>query len=393
MAKSTTLAAGQVDGAIFAKSILVYYFVRLPPNATPRTIDTHTGGEPTRVVLQDWLDWRAGTPVPRPGLPVVPTGAIAMRDWLRAEADWIRRALLCEPRGCESMVGAYVGAASRSDCLASVVFFNNVGYLGMCGHGLIGVVRAMVHAGQLAAGEHRLETPVGTVDVQLDNDANVTFDNVPSFRHARDVRLRLSPPPGLSRFAADVLGQRKDGWISGQIAYGGNWFFILPVAWLAPEDIESLSQYCRAVLGGLRVAGIRGADDAVIDHIELSTDLPINNHGAALRRGAKNFVLCPGGHYDRSPCGTGTSAKVACLAADGDLEPGQVWEQESIIGSRFAAVYRVDDGLVRVTVTGRAHVCAETKCIFDPQDPYQFGIPGPNSSIKSPQHDAMASQT
>lgn len=329
-------------------------------------IDTHTGGEPTRVIVAR----EPGSMTPRPGAaspmnhPFVT--ACDMRDWLRDHADWIRQSVVREPRGSESMVGAYVGPPPDENHFASVVFFNNVGYLGMCGHGLIGVVAALRHAGELSEGTVRFATPAGSVDASLHADGDVSFVNVPGYRYQHDIEITIEGVDGTTA-------------IRGDIAYGGNWFFLAEVPTLDASRLNELLRLAVAIERGLRRDGWTGADGARIDHVELSSDL---EDGEASSR---NFVLCPGGHYDRSPCGTGTSAKVACLAASGRLQPRQIWVQESVIGSRFAASYesaipKIGDDestgpLVAATIRGRAFVTGETTCYFDAADPFRFGIP------------------
>jgi len=280
-------------------------------------LDSHTGGEPTRVVL----------------------GGV-----MAAELETYRRAILCEPRGHEVLVGALLVEPADRSCTAGVIFFNNVGLLGMCGHGMIGVIATLKHLGRLAAGDHRIETPVGIVTATLHEDGRVSVRNVPSYRKARAVRA---------------------GGVTGDIAWGGNWFYLV-----ADHGLEitrsNLPQLTRASLA-MRDA-VHAAGYPEVDHVELfAPPQDPANH-------SRNFVLCPGGEYDRSPCGTGTSAKLACLAADGKLAPGEVWRQESVIGSVFEGRYEAaEDGIIP-TITGRAFLTAETTLLLDPADPFQFGI-------------------
>ncbi|MEM1225177.1 MAG: proline racemase family protein [Planctomycetota bacterium] len=329
-------------------------------------IDTHTGGEPTRVIFADQMPWSsAALPERREGSSPMQT-----RQWLDRQADWVRRATVREPRGSECMVGAWVDSPSHPDHTASVVFFNNVGYLGMCGHGLIGVVAAMNHRERLDRRDHHFETPAGVVTATLHDDESVTFANVRSYRYASDVQVELS-----ADFQTRLLqhSAAHPAVLTGDIAYGGNWFFLVTMTEIPSSNEAELTSLCIEIRDAIRRAGITGANGEQIDHIELSAPAtsPLPDDVAG---GGRNFVLCPGGHFDRSPCGTGTSAKLACLAADGLLQPGKRWLQESIIGSRFDATYAADDGGVVVSVTGRAHIMGETKCILDPSDPYAHGI-------------------
>jgi 4-hydroxyproline epimerase len=304
-------------------------------------IDTHTGGEPTRVVIS--------------GGPELGSGPMAERlAVFRDRHDTFRSAVVNEPRGSDVMVGALVLEPADSAAAAGVVFFNNVGYLGMCGHGTIGVAVALAYLGRIGPGTHRLETPVGDVSVTLDGPHTVTIENVESYRIAKDVSVEV---PGNRTYVGDVV-------------WGGNWFFLVQEhgETLSVSNVERLIDVTWSLRQALTSRGIRGADGGEIDHIELFG--PPTLPGAD----SKNFVLCPGKAYDRSPCGTGTSAKVACLVADRKLAEGQVWRQESIIGSLFEGSARIVDGRVRPRIRGSAYVNAESTLIIDPADPFAMGI-------------------
>ncbi|WP_354520119.1 4-hydroxyproline epimerase [Lysobacter enzymogenes] len=303
-------------------------------------IDSHTGGEPTRVVVA--------------GFPDLGGGPLAeQRQRFAQQFDRWRSAVACEPRGSDPVVGALLLPPQSPDACAGTIFFNNVGYLGMCGHGTIGLVRTLQFLGRIEPGEHRIDTPVGTVGARLHEDGRVSVDNVESWRHAAQVKLEV---PGY-------------GAVSGDVAWGGNWFFIAKVAQeIALAHVRELSAFAEAIRAALVAAGITGADGAEIDHIELETASPTPGvHG-------RNFVLCPGLAYDRSPCGTGTSAKLACLAADGKLAPGAVWRQESVLGSVFEGTYRAGERGVHPTITGSAHITARAQLLIDDTDPFAWGI-------------------
>ncbi len=280
-------------------------------------IDSHTGGEPTRVVLK----------------------GVTAND-----LETYRRAIICEPRGHEVIVGALLVEPNDTSCAAGVIFFNNIGLLGMCGHGMIGLITTLKHLGRITAGQHRIETPVGIVTATLHDDDRVSVRNVLSYRKAKAVR-------------ADN--------VTGDVAWGGNWFFLVADHGLelTRENIPQLTQASLAMREAVHAAGF-----PEVDHVELfAPPHDATNH-------SRNFVLCPGGEYDRSPCGTGTSAKLACLAADGKLAPGEVWRQESILGSVFAGCYESAKGGIIPTITGHAFITAESTLILDPADPFQFGI-------------------
>jgi 4-hydroxyproline epimerase len=307
--------------------------------ATIRVIDSHTGGEPTRLVLD--------------GGPALGGGPLAQRvQRFREHFDAYRSAVVNEPRGSDTLVGALLLKPHRADCAFGVIFFNNVGYLGMCGHGTIGVIASLRFAGELAPGSIRIDTPVGAVDGELHADGRISVGNVASYRSAHRIAVEV---PGI-------------GEVIGDVAWGGNWFFLISHhnQSIDLQHVEALTDFCWRVRAAINAQG-----QPLIDRVELFTpsDLP----GAHSR----NFVLCPGKAYDRSPCGTGTSAKLACLAADGQLAEGEAWVQESVIGSTFVGRYRWRDrvkGEISPTITGTAHVTGETVLHLDPDDPFCWGI-------------------
>ncbi len=306
-----------------------------------RVIDSHTEGEPTRVIVDGGPDLGGGSLAER-------------RERFRRDFDGLRSAVVNEPRGSDVFVGALLVPPTDPSCAAGVIFFNNVGYLGMCGHGTIGVVATLAHLGRLKTGVHRIETPVGIVTAELHRSGDVSVVNVPSYRLQKDV-------------AIDVDGY---GHFTGDIAWGGNWFFLINQHREAIElrNVERLTELTWAIRQSLEAKGVRGRDGAVIDHVEL--------FGPPARADAdsKNFVLCPGKAYDRSPCGTGTSAKMACLYEDGKLPEGKVWRQESIVGSVFEGSVRVVGKAIQPTIRGSAFVNSEATLILDERDPFCWGI-------------------
>jgi 4-hydroxyproline epimerase len=314
----------------------------LCPMHSPRSIsviDSHTGGEPTRVVI-------AGGPDLGPG-PLA-----ARRDLFQRDFDSFRRAIVNEPRGSDVMVGALLVEPGDPTCAAGAIFFNNVGSLGMCGHGAIGLVTTLAHLGRIEVGDCRIETPVGVITATLHPGGTVSITNVPSWRYKKDVAIAV---PGI-------------GPVTGDVAWGGNWFFLLQQHGqiLALDNIERLTDYSWRVRQAINSSGF-----PEVDHVEL--------FGAPRVPGAhsRNFVLCPGKAYDRSPCGTGTSAKLACLAADGKLAEGEPWVQESIIGSTFTAGYTWVDranGRIAPVITGTAFVNSEATLILNESDPFCWGI-------------------
>jgi proline racemase len=310
--------------------------------AAVEVVDSHTEGEPTRVVVAGW--------------PQPPGATMAeRRAFLLARQDRLRQAVACEPRGHDAIVGALLTPPVSVGSAAGVVFFNNAGALGMCGHGLIGVVRTLEHLGRLAPGAVRIDTPVGTVGAELEADGAVTIENVPAFAHALDVAVEV---PGL-------------GPVKGDVAWGGNWFFLtgaLPGLALDLASAPALTDVTSRIRAALREQGLTGRGGEPIDHVELV---------GPPRRGdadARNFVLCPGLAYDRSPCGTGTSAKMAALAARGTLAPGRRWRQESITGSLFEGWLEERDGALVPRIRGRAFVTARATLLFDAADPFREGF-------------------
>lgn len=304
-----------------------------------QVIDSHTGGEPTRIIVAGGPDLGAG--------PLA-----ARRDRFQREFDRYRSAVVNEPRGSDVLVGALLAEPEDKSCVAGVIFFNNVGYLGMCGHGTMGLVVTLAHLGRIRSGEHRIETPVGVVGATLHENGAVTVANVPSWRARKGVGINV---PG-------------HGAITGDVAWGGNWFFLVEQHGqeLVPANVEALTDFCWRIRQAVNAQG-----HPEVDHVELI------GPPAAAGANARNFVQCPGKAYDRSPCGTGTSAKLACLAADGKLADGAPWVQESIIGSTFTGSFRWlnrAEGKIAPFVTGTASVNAESTLLLDARDPYCWGI-------------------
>jgi len=304
-------------------------------------IDSHTGGEPTRVVIS--------------GGPDLGNDALANRlERFRNQHDDFRCAVVNEPRGSYAIVGALLCAPVDESCITGVIFFNSVAYLGMCGHGTVGIIATLAHLNRIGPGTHRIETPVGVVVARLDDNGEVEVANVPSYRLATNVTVEV---PGF-------------GAVTGDVAWGGNWFFLVNDHGqeLELEHLDKLLEFTLRVRESLARDGITGLDGHEIDHVELFTRSRLAGVDS------KNFVLCPGNTYDRSPCGTGTSAKLACLVADGKLREGQIWRQESIVGSVFEGTVSVIDSVVHPKIKGSAFITAESDFILDARDPFSMGI-------------------
>lgn len=313
---------------------------------TLRIVDSHTAGEPTRVVID--------------GMPDLGTGSMAQRLLrFRADHDHLRSGIVNEPRGSDVLVGALLCESDDPACAAAVIFFNNVGFIGMCGHGTIGLAVTLAHLGRIERGRHRIETPVGVVTIELHDRNRVTVGNVPSYRFARDVTVVVPPY----------------GRITGDVAWGGNWFYLVEAPSgldVSAQNTTKLTAFAADIRRALASANVRGANGAEIDHIEVFAQPQTAGIDS------RNFVLCPGNAYDRSPCGTGTSAKLACLHADGRLQPGATWRQESVIGTVFEASYALDaahPGSVLPHITGSAYITGESTLLFDEADPLRWGVP------------------
>ncbi|MBB5350325.1 4-hydroxyproline epimerase [Haloferula luteola] len=309
-----------------------------------KVVDSHTEGEPTRIVVS--------------GGPDLGTGPMADRARIfREKHDWLRQAVCNEPRGHEAMVGGLLCEPHEADCVAGVIFFNNVSTLNMCIHGTIGLVVTLVHLGKIGAGVHRIDTPVGVVTATVGDDGKVEVANVPSYRLASGVSVEV---PGWGR-------------VRGDIAWGGNWFFLIDSQGpeVVAENMAELTEFTWAVKTALAVQGITGENGMEIDHVE-SFGPPADPELAD----GRNFVMCPGKAYDRSPCGTGTSAKLACLHAEGRLQPGEVWRQASILNTVFCGRYDLlPDGAILPRISGRAWVNGEATYFFNEADPFACGIP------------------
>ena len=313
----------------------------MPPPILHRVqiVDSHTGGEPTRVVIAGGPDLGGGS-------------VAAQLAVFRDRHDRFRSAVVNEPRGSDVLVGALLVPPADPACAVGVIFFNNVGVLGMCGHGTIGLIITLAHLGRIQPGEHRIETCVGAVTATLHADGSVSVTNVPAYRKAKAVTVEV---PGI-------------GAVTGDVAWGGNWFFLVEEhPWtLELANVEQLTDASWRIRQAVNAQGF-----PEVDHVELFG--PPRAPGGHSR----NFVLCPGKAYDRSPCGTGTSAKLACLAADGKLAEGAPWVQESILGSTFTGRFRWLDraaGTVQPAVTGTAFVNAEATLLLAEADPFCWGI-------------------
>ena len=310
-----------------------------------RVIDSHTIGEPTRVVIDesfsDGLDLGAGTVRER-------------RDRFRERYDHVRRALVGDPRGAVAMVGVILVPPADPTCRFGAFYVNRVGYLDMCGHATIGLAVTLGSLGRIEPGSFRLKTPAGMVGVTWHGGGEASFAGVPPRRIHKG--LRISCDDG------------SDG--SGDVATSGLWFSIcrdhgLPVE---PAAIPALTARAWSIRRALEARGITGDGGETIDHVMLLGPPAEAGHDG------RAFVLCPDGAFDRSPCGTGTSALVGCLFEDGMLEEGRTWRQESVLGGVYEASVRREGSMLIPTVRGRAWIAAETTLYFAADDPYRTGL-------------------
>ena len=338
-------------------------------------LDSHTGGEPTRLITS--LPFDLGT------------GSVADKlSTLKKNHDDLRRTVLLEPRGSDVLVGAYLVPPADPTCQFGVIYFNNVGYLGMCGHGTIGLIASLAYMGKVTPGVIRVETPVGVVEATL---------HAPSLRGASDSERRSNLQFNGQEIASGKVQERPrndeqypnkvsvqnipayrhlnhvsvtvDGkTVHGDVAWGGNWFFLVHDHGMDVNmsNLEALTDFSWRVREQLTANGITGANGAEIDHVELFASTP--------EADSKSFVLCPGKAYDRSPCGTGTSAKLACLYGDGKLQVGQTWKQQSVVGSIFEGSIQLDGDKIIPTITGEAWVMSEGTILVDERDPFGKGI-------------------
>lgn len=308
-----------------------------------RVIDSHTEGEPTRVIISGVAE------------PAGDSMSEKREDFAK-NLDWVRSAVVCEPRGHDAMVGVMLCEPVEPDCVVGLIFFNNVDVLNGCLHATMGAAVTLMHQGKVSAGTHRLDTPTGVVTVDVSDEGSVTVENVRSYRDQAEVKLTLP----------------RYGEVTGEIAWGGNWFFLTEVLdgmELDLANVDELTGFTWSIRQQLEADGIKGADGGEIDHVELFGP-PANDSADG-----KNFVLCPGKAYDRSPCGTGTSAKLACLHAEGRLKEGEVWRQAGILDSVFSGeIKEATEGGVIPIVRGRAFITGEAELLIHPSDPFAFGI-------------------
>ena len=317
-------------------------------------LDSHTGGEPTRLIADT-------------SLLDLGSGSVADRlSRLKADHDTFRSRIINEPRGSDVLVGALLVPPSDSSCQFGAIFFNNVGYLGMCGHGTIGLVASLSYLGRISPGSYKVETPVGIVEAILHpSDSPLPMGESQGVKYPNRVSVRNVPA---YRYKKQVAVEIDGRIIHGDVAWGGNWFFLVHDHGLDVnlQNLDQLTDFAWRIRAAYTRMGILGADGHEVDHVELFSDTPDAS--------SRSFVLCPGKAYDRSPCGTGTSAKLACLYSDGKLQASQVWKQQSVVGSIFEGSIARDGEKIIPTITGEAWVMAAGDLLIDERDPFKDGI-------------------
>ncbi|MFW6692287.1 proline racemase family protein [Streptomyces sp. MAR4 CNX-425] len=323
-------------------------------------VDSHTEGMPTRVVTG--------------GVGVVPGATMAERRAYFAEhLDDVRRLLVNEPRGHAAMSGAILQPPTRPDADYGVLYIEVSGLLPMCGHGTIGVATVLVETGMVPVTEPvtrvRLDTPAGPVTAEVavsgGRAESVTFRNVPSFALELDAAVEV---PGLGRVTYDM-------------AYGGNFYAILPADSLgipfAKAEKQRMLDVGLAIMAAVNEQRrpVHPADPGIAGckHVQLTA--PPAGGGAD----ARNAMVIHPGWFDRSPCGTGTSARMAQLYARGELALGADFVNESLLGTLFTGRLEEETavGGVRAqipAVTGRAWITGMGQYLLDPEDPFPAGF-------------------
>ena len=322
-------------------------------------IDAHTCGNPVRVV--------AG------GGPLLPNVSMAQkRQIFMRDHDWVRRALMFEPRGHDVMSGSILYPSSREDCELGVLYIEVSGCLPMCGHGTIGTVTVAIEEGLVqprTPGRFAIEAPAGRVEIEYVQEGayveQVRLHNVPAYLHAADVSIDV---PGLGELVIDV-------------AYGGNFYAIIEPQknWPGLDECSArdLIRWSPAVRKAAQaaVAPVHPEDDRIhsVSHIQWC-DKP--RHG---RAHARNAVFYGDAAIDRSPCGTGSSARMAQLTAKGRLAVGDEFIHESIIGSLFdcrveSAAHVGNLDAINPSVAGWARITGHNTIFVDDRDPFAHGF-------------------
>lgn len=327
---------------------------------TFNTIDTHTAGEPTRTIVG--------------GIPYVPGKTMEEKMMhMKENNDWIRKALMYEPRGNNVMSGVVLTEPCNEEADIGVFFIEVGGYLPMCGHDTIGVSTALIESGIIEPVEPvtniTLDTPAGLVKVSVkveDNVArDVTFANVPAFLFACNKEVEV----------------KELGKIQVDIAYGGNFYIIVDENIIGEELIP---ERANEIINKSLLIKEAVNDQVEISHPEKSfineaTHVLVAGEPLTESGDTKNVVVIPPGSIDRSPCGTGTSSRLAALHARGKIKEGEELEFESIINTSFTGrvigTTKVGDfDAVIPEITGRAYVMGLNTWVIDPEDPIQDGF-------------------
>jgi len=320
-------------------------------------IDSHTAGHPTRIVVG--------------GLPKVRGGSVAQkRDYIKSKMDYIRTLLCNEPRGHSCMYGAFLVEPSSEDADFGVIFFSTASYDDMCGHGTIGVATVLTEMNMVRREEPTtevtFETPAGLVRVETKvvggKVKSVSFVNVPAFLYKKDISI-------------DVPGY---GEVKGDVAFGGNWFFYVNAKEIGvrvrSENVDALARAGIAIKNEFnKEFDLVHPTNPNISRKLLATsiiDIPVKNKNAD-----QNNIVVEGKWVDRSPCGTGTSGRMAVLFAKNKLGLNEDFVNESITGETFRGRLIGETKVgeypaVVPEITGNAYITGFNHIILDPDDPF-----------------------
>jgi proline racemase/trans-L-3-hydroxyproline dehydratase len=324
------------------------------------TIDTHTAGEPTRIVM-------SGLP------PILGETMSAKKDYLRDNLDHFRQLLMQEPRGHRDMFGAILLPPLSQSSQYGVLFIDNGGYLDMCGHGIIGITTALIEMGMVLATEPEtlivFDTPAGLVEARAqvkDNEVlEVSVANVPSFVYAKDVEIIL---PHVGSVKVDV-------------SFGGNFFAMVKAQDLQisvhRDNLSQLLHWGMLVKNAVNEKlTVQHPTQKHITSVELTEIYERSNPSLPF---SKSVVIFGQGQLDRCPCGTGTSAAMATLYERGELPLGTEFINESLIGTQFRGklLREVKVGsftAVEPVLLGKAYLTGIHQFVVDPNDPLKYGF-------------------
>ena len=322
-------------------------------------VDSHTEGEPTRVVTG--------------GVPFVPGKTMPeKKQWLAENRDDLRKSLMWEPRGHKDMLGALITPPVSKDADFGVIFMDGDGYLDMCGHGSVGVVTVVLETGMVPmkdSGEQTvvMDTPAGLITARAIMEhgkaKSVSFQNVPSFYYS-SLTVKV---PGLGEIPVDI-------------SYGGNYFALVNVNRLnMPLEVENIKDLTEI---GLTIRDLVNQQAEIIHPgtgAKGSVDLTEIYDESSAPAVTKNIVIFGAGQVDRSPCGTGTCAKMAVLNKKNKLSPNEIYRHKSIIGTEFQGKILEETTVgdykaIIPEITARAYITGIQQFVMDADDPFKYGF-------------------